>query len=95
MLNYHKTEFFKMLKIDILACVIFFVFLHFVKLQQTTTKLNNFVQNCYYPLKTQEFVQKLFELIALTFVYLLSSPSLDGGAHRQTVCPRQRCQGGL
>ena len=96
MLNYHKPDFFKLLKLDILACVILFSIFIFCQITTTTNKkLKHFVRNCYYPIKIQEFVQRLLEMIVLTFVYLLSAPSLDCGAHGQTVRPGQRCQGGL
>ena len=69
-----------MLKLEILALCHFFLYFYILSNYTTTTNLNTFVLNCYYPLKIQEFVQKLFQMIVLTFVYLLSSSSLDGGA---------------
>ena len=98
MLYYHKTDFFQNVKAWYFSLCHFFSIFTFCQITTTTTKLNTFVRNGYYPyypLKIQEFVQKLLWLIVLTFVYLLSSSPLDGGADWQTVRPGQRCQGGL
>ena len=68
MLNYHKTDFFfQVFKLDILspACVIFLYFYILSNYNNNKTKYfrAKFLSSTQNPLKIQEFVQKLSEMI--------------------------------